>query len=398
VGIVSRAAAAAFTATVWPFLRRPGDPTTWRQRWSGHTPTDGPVDLWVHGASVGELSALVSFLRREAPQLRAGVTLTSGRGAQRLRERFPDADLQIMPLPLPLSPAAERLRRDWRPGRLVLVEAEIWPDIARLAADGQTPLSILGGRVNAASRVIWQRFRLHRRAALHGIWVSTPAVARDYRRLAVDPAKIHSGFHLKLLDIAAPAPHNTWHAWRRHGDYHLVLGSWHPKEIPALQTILMHLRQRGLQPRVLLVPRHPQTASEIKVRLEAAGESVAFWPQTASITLVDRFGLLPQLYAIADAALLGGTWNRLGGHNPLEAVVQGTPTVSGPSIANQRDLLGILPQDSVYVEARPAAAAARLIALADRRWQAHPPNPWGGMLQARHQHATTAARQALGLS
>ena len=53
-------------------------------------------------------------------------------------------------------------------------------------------------------------------------------------------------------------------------------------------------------------------------------------------------GELSKMYQICDLAFIGGSFNKTGGHNPLEAIVYDKPVVSGPSIHNFRDIYWFL--------------------------------------------------------
>jgi 3-deoxy-D-manno-octulosonic-acid transferase len=54
----------------------------------------------------------------------------------------------------------------------------------------------------------------------------------------------------------------------------------------------------------------------------------------APVTLVDKMGVLDDLYQAADLAFVGGTLVNVGGHNILEPVWAGTPVLFGPHICN----------------------------------------------------------------
>ena len=41
-------------------------------------------------------------------------------------------------------------------------------------------------------------------------------------------------------------------------------------------------------------------------------------------------------------AFIGGSFNKTGGHNPLEAIIFGKPVISGPSIHNFKDIYSII--------------------------------------------------------
>ena len=60
------------------------------------------------------------------------------------------------------------------------------------------------------------------------------------------------------------------------------------------------------------------------------------------IVILDTLGELSKMYQICDFAFIGGSFNKTGGHNPLEAVVYNKPAISGPSIHNFRDIYWIL--------------------------------------------------------
>ncbi|RMF74988.1 MAG: glycosyltransferase [Acidobacteria bacterium] len=78
-------------------------------------------------------------------------------------------------------------------------------------------------------------------------------------------------------------------------------------------------------------------------------------------------GVLAALYALADAALLGGTLVPVGGHSPLEAAAAGCPLVAGPHVGHQLDLVEPLERAGALVRVADAGEAARALArlLAD---------------------------------
>ncbi len=94
----------------------------------------------------------------------------------------------------------------------------------------------------------------------------------------------------------------------------------------------------------MLVPRHPQRFDEVATLL--ANLNVAYmrrsqWPDMppsqasqADVWLGDSLGEMPLYYALADVALLGGSFAPLGGHNLIEATACGCPIIVGPHTFN----------------------------------------------------------------
>ena len=57
----------------------------------------------------------------------------------------------------------------------------------------------------------------------------------------------------------------------------------------------------------------------------------------ADVILVNRYGLLGDLYALADAAFVGGGFHSAGLHSVLEPAAFGAPVLFGPGITKSRD-------------------------------------------------------------
>jgi 3-deoxy-D-manno-octulosonic-acid transferase len=62
----------------------------------------------------------------------------------------------------------------------------------------------------------------------------------------------------------------------------------------------------------------------------------------ADVVLVDRFGVLGDLYALADVAFVGGGFHDAGLHSVLEPAAYGAPVVFGPKHQRSRDALALL--------------------------------------------------------
>ena len=58
--------------------------------------------------------------------------------------------------------------------------------------------------------------------------------------------------------------------------------------------------------------------------------------------ILDTLGELGKMYSICYFAFIGGSFNKTGGHNPIEASVYDKPVITGPSIHNFKDIYGIL--------------------------------------------------------
>jgi 3-deoxy-D-manno-octulosonic-acid transferase len=82
-------------------------------------------------------------------------------------------------------------------------------------------------------------------------------------------------------------------------------------------------------------------------------------PEGVRVLVVDAIGELGRLYGAADAAFVGGSLVPRGGHNVLEPVAAGVPTLHGPWMDNFRDLVRILSPAGLVMEVLSADDLAK---------------------------------------
>jgi 3-deoxy-D-manno-octulosonic-acid transferase len=95
---------------------------------------------------------------------------------------------------------------------------------------------------------------------------------------------------------------------------------------------------------VLIVPRHPQRFDEVADAIAAQGFACSRRSQWGAelsalsppgcIWLGDSMGEMALYYSLASVALLGGSFEPLGGQNLIEAAACGCPVVMGPHTFN----------------------------------------------------------------
>ena len=85
----------------------------------------------------------------------------------------------------------------------------------------------------------------------------------------------------------------------------------------------------------------------------------------ADLVLVDRVGVLGDLYALADIAYVGGGFHPAGLHSVLEPAAFGAPVLFGPRFEGSRDAALLVQADAGAAVADGDALAAQLIAWLD---------------------------------
>ncbi len=138
--------------------------------------------------------------------------------------------------------------------------------------------------------------------------------------------------------LAAPAVRN------KHGNNTVVIASCRWSERSAIRQVISDLAPYNTP--IVVAPRYPSEAAQWRGLLRA------------DVEVVDTFGALPTLCASASLVVVGGTFCRkTGGHNPLEALLSGTPVVVGPHTHGIEELLHHFPEHAVmrwpHVRATP---------------------------------------------
>jgi 3-deoxy-D-manno-octulosonic-acid transferase len=320
-------------------------------QWARAERDDARPLAWLHAPSVGEAlmaQAIITELRMAEPRAQLVFTHFSP-SAERMAARV-GADVAAY-LPWDTRGSAARLVALLQPAVLAFVRTEIWP--AHLRATAR-----LGGRTALINAVISDgssRLRGPARRLLSPSYAMLDAVgavgeedAHRLPRLGVEAARItvtgdarFDQVHARVAAIDRSSPLLT----RFGSTPTVVAGSTWPADeailLPACRSLLAHGNVR-----IVIAPHEP-TESHLtglergctrnalrSVRLakfEAGND--------APVILVDRVGVLADLYAVALAAYVGGGFGRAGLHSVVEPAALGVPVAFGGAVGNAREAL-----------------------------------------------------------
>jgi 3-deoxy-D-manno-octulosonic-acid transferase len=339
----------------------------------GAEPLPGP-SLWLHGASVGEVTSarwVIEALLRRRPGLQVLVTTNTATGRDTVR-RWGLAGVTAALAPLDSAGAAGRVLDRWRPQALILVENELWP--ARLwAADNRgVPVLVIGARMSARSARRWRFGAGLIRGSLQRIrWLSAQDEASEQRLIALglDAAALGPVVALKSRAAAKDRPAPFAPVAARSAT--LLAASTHPGE-EAL--ILDAFQAAPAFDHLILAPRHPKRGAELAQMLRARGLAFAQWsqgevpgPQTR-IFLADTLGDMDHWYRMAGVTVIGGSFAPKGGHTPWEPAAYGSALVHGPSVENFADRFAALDAGKAALRAADAPGlAAALVSMTPAR-------------------------------
>ncbi|HYP84462.1 3-deoxy-D-manno-octulosonic acid transferase [Variovorax sp.] len=362
-----------YGATTWllqPLLRRklrrraiaePGYGVAVEERFGHYDEAmHGTGWCWIHAVSLGETRAagiLIDALRRELPGLRVLLTHGTATGREEGARLLGPDDLQVWQ-PWDTPAVVQRFIEKFRPRIGILMETEVWPILSAACAERGIPLVLANARLNekslaGAKRLAWLSRPAY--ASLAAVWAQTEA---DAHRLVSAGARVDGVFGNLKFD-ATPDGVQLGRAARLREQLPkpvVVFASSRDGEERRFLEVLRHLRHSppvGWSPAAgkkvrlpvqdvqwMIVPRHPQRFDEVAALIETcgfvaarrsagspSGEGEAVW-------LGDSLGEMALYYGLADIALLGGSFEPLGGQNLIEAAACGCPVIMGPSTFN----------------------------------------------------------------
>jgi len=310
----------------------------------------GPL-IWIHGASVGELIAVIPLIerihRKEFAVLCTTGTVTS---AQVAEQRLPRTVIhQFAPMDMPRF--IERFFDHWRPDLALFVESDLWPNLIITAKKRGIPLILVNGRVSERSFNRWRIIPSTIAALLRNFdlcLAQSAAYAARFRDLGAP--RITTTGNLKLDVPEPPADAAQLAALRAAVSNRptIAAASTHAGEETAL--IEAHRRLRNTFPHLLTIiaPRHCDRGPGIVEIANAAGLPTALRSRGAmpspddDIYVVDTMGELGLVYRLAPIVFVGGSLASHGGQNPIEAIKLGAAILHGPHVWNFREIYDAL--------------------------------------------------------
>ncbi len=311
--------------------------------------------VWMHAPSVGEglqAKPVLETLRAEHPDWQLAFTFFSP-SAERLAKNLPVDVADYLPFDRPADVAA--VLDALLPSALVFSKLDVWPELTLAAARRGVRLGLISATVAPhSSRLRWPTRQWSQPAygALDRIGTISGDDGKRLEQLGARPEVIAVTGDTRYDSVAERAERldRTREPLLRLGEvgastFTIVAGSTWPSDeavlLPAFADLLVQLPTA----RLLLAPHEPnpdhlagiaQRLHHLKlsrpVRLSQLEHA-----KPGPVIVVDRVGILADLYALADTAFVGGGFHRAGLHSVLEPAVFGVPIAIGPHWQMSRD-------------------------------------------------------------
>ena len=320
--------------------------------------------FWMHAVSVGEVNVarkLIARMLADAPDCAVVLSTTTPTGLALAKEceRRHAGRVVAIYSPVDFPGVPRRLLDLIRPRQLVLVEAEVWPNLVHACHRARIPVSLVNARLSPRSEkrlrmlrwIIAPVYRLLTRVLVQdeadiARWQSlgvraeslqrTGSVKYDPEGAAVPPSRIEELSRVlteRGVSLQRPV---------------LLAASTHAGEEVEIARVFQRLQAKHRDLALLIVPRHVERRAEIVAELSAAGLHAALRSDpaakvdAASVLIIDSTGELAAWQHLATLVVIGKSFLAEGGQNPAEAVMAGKAVLFGPHMENFKPLVEML--------------------------------------------------------
>jgi len=321
----------------------------------GRYPVTTQRPVWIHAASIGEVTAARSLIKElEKRNFKIFLSTITFAGRKRAIEIGMSPE-SLGYLPIDLKPFVRLALSRLQPRAVILVETELWPCFITEAARMHIPVILVSGCITEKSYRNWQVVPAKMRNFFRNITVALTQSPQDADRLSalgVDREKLIITGNIKFdreVQVSSYDIKKLRHIlFLASSTKVLVAGSTRPGEEEIIIEAYLRLKKRYPETLLVIAPRHIERAKRIERLISRRGLNSQFrthldsTPRKAPVIILDTLGELVTLYAICHVPFVGGTLRPYGGHNLLEPAALGKPVLFGPYTEDVDELAQLL--------------------------------------------------------
>ena len=323
-------------------------------------------NIWIHAVSVGEVLAIVDFIKRlkgRYPQFQIVCTSVTKTGFT-LADQQLGGDCVVLYAPMDVSWVVGKFIRLIQPQVYIAAETEIWPNLYRGLHRNNVAVIQINGRISERSFKGYQKIKGIIRRVLAKVDLFCVQSELDYERMIAIGApkeKVHITGNIKFDNLPANAGMDKTALGFAKDDLIIVAGSTHPSEEEAVLSSFKKLRDEFGSLKLIISPRHVERSQDISQLIASHGFQPLLYSQlngravsSKDIVIIDRIGVLKNLYSIATVVFVGKSLAVGGGQNMIEPAFYGKATIVGPLTYNFKDVVRIFSHEQAIVQIQGA--------------------------------------------
>lgn len=283
--------------------------------------------VWFHSCSMGETKAIKPLVENYKDV--ANISVITNTGYEEAKQIT--SNVRFLPFEIFLPFWINRQKV------LVVMEAELWFMLFLVAKKRGAKTFLINARISDKSYNSYKRFSFFYKKIFENIdkvFAQSEIDKIRLEELGARNVEVIGNIKLaqlpqKKLDLIKPNCTVITAASTHENEEDLILKSY-KKEFGKL----------------IIVPRHPERFNKVDLLINEfiKDKNISYHKYSmkedfdSDIIMVDKMGILNDIYSISDVVVLGGAFEKIGGHNPVEPAFFGCKLISGKNIFNQKPL------------------------------------------------------------
>ncbi|MBC8066589.1 MAG: hypothetical protein H7Y17_17295 [Chlorobia bacterium] len=332
---------------MWWRARKRSEQPNWKER-QGNIDLPARKDgkrIWFHAVSVGEVVASMPILREikaRLPDYEIVLSVTTSSGHQTAREKAEGLFDHLIYMPIDVARFQLSAMQRVRPSVVVVMETELWFNFLWAAKVFGARTLLVNGRISDRSFPRSKRIAFFYRALLKEMdrcLMQTETDAERIKELGGQNVEVlgNSKFDQAVEGIDADASQLRRDLGLSPDKITVVIGS--TRDEAEEKYVVDELKPLMDRIQVIHAPRHLERSEPLSQYVATAVGAFGLRSQgeTCGYMILDTYGELAKVYAVADIAIVGGGFSNLGGQNLIQPLAHGVPVIHGPHMQNFRD-------------------------------------------------------------
>ncbi|MDI6641472.1 MAG: glycosyltransferase N-terminal domain-containing protein [Elusimicrobiota bacterium] len=319
--------------------------------------------ILVHCASVGEVNLVRLFIQKlvkEFSEYKILLSVITPSGyALAVKLHLPVEHIFFLPIDFYFF--IRKFFRKIHPEVLILVEAELWPNLIHVADKFNTKIILINGRISQRTFKFRYLLKAFLKTTLNKVDLYLMREQTDIERIITLGAEakkslLTGNMKYDLITDSQQIKSTKEQFGFSAGDKIFVAGSVREGEEELVIRTYLEVKNKFPEVKFIIAPRHLNRIATVESLLKnnnipfirkssvtiydsvAPTKSEACLPRLLDTTydclLIDTFGDLISAYQVADVVFVGGSLLPYGGHNIIEPTSLGKVVIFGPYISN----------------------------------------------------------------
>lgn len=290
-------------------------------------------DAWIHAVSLGELTStqpILDIFKKHNIKTNISVSTTSGfNKALEMNDSVRFLPFEIF-LPFWIKPSKI----------LIVMETELWYFLYLFAKKKSATTILINARMPDNNFKKYHRFRFLYKKIFEQIdYIFTQSKEDEKNLIALGAKNITTIGNIKSNILP-----KVTKKYKKPKQLTIVGASTHTSEEELIFDSFCKLKLK--EKKLIIAPRKDYTFDKVDILLKKLSSKNNFsysrFSQDQSfesdVVLIDKLGILNDIYAISDIAILGGSFiDNEGGHNPIEPAFFGCKLITGKNIFEQKE-------------------------------------------------------------